>query len=399
MQTAHLRDHGFQEARDEAGRIRAAFRACFSEEPALLVRSPGRVNLIGEHTDYNLGFALLGAVDRAIRFAAKPRRDRLCRLYSEDTGTSLTVDLTGLSRSRVHWANYLLGIISEMTEDGIEVPGVDCVFGGNIPIGSGLSSSAALECGFAFALNVLFDLKLSRAALAILGQRAENRFVGVACGVMDQFASVLGQKDRLICLDCRTLTFSCIPFDDRGVRLVLCDTQVRRSLAESEYNARRAQCGSGISVLARVFPGVQSLRDATPDMIEEIRDLLSPEVYRRCRYVVGEIHRVLKACELLQYGDMEGVGALMNRTHEGLRDDYEVSCRELDILAEEATRVPGVLGSRMMGAGFGGCTINLVRVAALDGFREVMEKTFRDRLQRSPTLHLCRLTNGTTEET
>lgn len=395
MRTRNAGDDRLTGEQGHAGRIRRAFRAHFSEEPTLLVRSPGRVNLIGEHTDYNLGFALLGAVDRAVWFAVKPRQDRLCRFHSEDTGTYLTVDLGSLSRSGVPWANYLLGIFSELAVDDMTVSGVDCVFGGDIPIGSGLSSSAALECGLAFALNALFDLKLSRAALATLGQRAENRFVGVACGVMDQFASVLGQKDRLIRLDCRTLDFSCMPFDDRGVRIVLCDSQVRRSLAESEYNLRRAQCSSGVTVLAEAFSGVHSLRDATPEMIDEVRDRLSPEVYRRCRYVVGEIHRVLKACELLQHGDMEGVGVLMNRTHAGLRDDYEVSCVELDILVEEAMKASGVLGSRMMGAGFGGCTINLVRTAALGRFREAMERAFRDRLKRPPLFHLCRLTNGT----
>jgi galactokinase len=272
------------------------------------------------------------------------------------------------------------------------------VFGGNIPIGSGLSSSAALECGFAFALNALFDLKLTRAALATLGQRAENRFVGVACGIMDQFASMLGQKDRLFRLDCMTLDFSYMPFDDRDLLMVLCDSQVQRTLTDSEYNERRAQCMSGVTVLAQMFPGVHSLRDATLDMIDEARDRLHPKVYRRCRYVVGEIHRVLKAGELLQYGDMEGFGALMNLTHAGLRDDYEVSCTELDILAEEAMRVSGVLGSRMMGAGFGGCTINLVKATALGSFREIMETVFRDRLGRPPVLYPCRLADGASEE-
>lgn len=385
-----------------AERIRLAFRRHFGE-PALVVRSPGRVNLIGEHTDYNLGFALPGAVDRAIWFAVSPRRDRFCRFCSVDLNDSLIVNLDKLSRSETRWANYLLGIYAQLAAEGKNaVPGVDCTFGGDIPIASGMSSSAALECGLAFALNTLFGLRMNPVALASLCQRAENRFVGVDCGIMDPFASLLGRKDHLIRLDCRTHDFEHVPFKRPDIRIVLCDSQVQRSLWNSEYNVRHAECEVGVTVLAEAYPEVWSLRDATPEMVEAVRDHLDRMdhlLYRRCRYVVGENRRVLEACEALQRDDLKTVGALMNATHAGLRDDYEVSCPELDILAEAAMDVPGVLGSRMMGGGFGGCTINLVEETALDGFRETMATVFRDRLGKSPVMHICCIDDGTTEET
>ena len=391
-------NHPSMAAGDQAGRIREAFRRHFGE-PAIVVRSPGRVNLIGEHTDYNLGFALPGAVDRAIWLAASPRRDRFCRFYSVDLNDTLVLNLDKLSHSESHWANYLLGIYAELAADGRKVQGVDCAFGGNVPIASGMSSSAALECSLAFALNALYGLVMDPVALARLCQRAENRFVGVACGIMDPFASMLGRKDSLIHLDCRSYSHRYVPFKRSDVRVVLCDSQVRRILRNSEYNMRRAQCEAGVTVLAEAFPEVWSLRDADPDMLKAFRDRLDPLVYRRCLYVVEENRRVLEACEALERNDLQAVGTLMNATHRGLRDEYEVSCPELDILAEAAMAVPGVLGSRMMGGGFGGCTINLVEETALGRFREAMAAVFRDRLKKSPVIHICRIDNGTTEET
>ncbi len=398
LQTLSPGNHPSMAAGVQAGRIRGAFRRLFGE-PAIVVRSPGRVNLIGEHTDYNLGFALPGAVDRAIWLAASPRRDRFCRFYSADLNDTLLLDLDKLTHSESHWADYLLGIYAELAAYGGKVRGVDCAFGGNVPIASGMSSSAALECSLAFALNRLFGLALDPVALARLCQRAENRFVGVACGIMDPFASLLGRKDSLIHLDCRSYGFRYVPFRQSGIRVVLCDSQVQRTLRTSEYNVRRAQCEAGVTVLAEAFPEVWSLRDAGPDMLEAVRNRLDPLVYRRCRYVVEENRRVLEACEALERNDLRAVGTLMNATHGGLRDEYEVSCAEIDVLAEAAMAVPGVLGSRMMGGGFGGCTINLVEESSLDRFREAMAAVFRDRLKKTPVIHICRIDNGTTEET
>ncbi len=377
-----------------AERIAATFKLRFGT-PAILVASPGRVNLIGEHTDYNMGFVLPAAVDRTIWIAASPRKDRVCLFNSADLGVSFVTSLDQIVQADVKWANYLLGIYAEMAASGKKPMGVNCVFGGDVPIGSGMSSSAALECGFAFAINELFDLGYERVSLARLGQASENHFVGVGCGIMDPFASVMGREGKLIRLDCRDLSFEYVPFDRKDVRIVVCDTQVRRSLAGSEYNVRRAQCEAGVAVLAAANPRVKSLRDATMDMLEEAKSALDPLVFRRCAYVVQENERVLNGCSVLERDDFGAFGQLMNLSHQGLRDDYQVSCQELDILATAAQAIPGVLGARMMGAGFGGCTINLVEEAALDEFQERMALAFREGLRKDPVIHVCRLTAGT----
>ena len=380
---------------DPSQRIRHAFREAFGEA-ALLVRSPGRVNLIGEHTDFNLGFVLPAAVDKAIWLALRPREDDTCRFHAADLGEVFETRLSALSRSARQWPNYLLGVYAEMIGDGRAPRGVDCVFGGDVPVGSGMSSSAALECGFAFGLNELFALGYERLALASLGQRVENRFVGVACGIMDQFASLMGREHRLIRLDYRDLSYAYIPFETPGHLIVLCDTHVRRSLATGgEYNARRAQCEAGVAALQQRFPQVQSLRDATLAMLGACRDAMAPVVHRRCSYVVQENQRVIAACEDLAAGDYAAFGRRMNESHDGLRVGYEVSCPELDRLAEAAQAIPGVLGSRMMGAGFGGCTISLVREHALPAFEAEMAQAYRRELHREPLLHVCRLTGGT----
>ena len=353
------------------------------------------MNLIGEHTDYNMGFVLPAAVDKVIWQALRVRSDDRCRFHSVDLDDTFETTLGSIARSQVHWANYLMGVMSEVISDGHSLRGVECAFGGNVPIGSGMSSSAALECGFAFALNELFHLGYDRIALAKLGQRAENRFVGVSCGIMDQVASVLGREGHLIRLDCRDLSFEYVPFERADVRVVLCDTQIRRALAESEYNVRRAQCEAGVEVLARHHPHVTSLRDVTQQMLMECRSELDPVVLRRCTYVVQENQRVIDGCEALSTGDLHTFGALMNASHSGLSSDYEVSCQELDILAHTAQSVPGVLGSRMMGAGFGGCTISLVEESALPRFQESMAVVFRRALMKEPVIHVCRLTGGT----
>lgn len=371
-------------------RIRDVFREAFGTEPAFVVRGPGRVNLIGEHTDYNDGFVLPGAVDRAIWVALSPRTDRTCHFVSVDLEERLVVDLPVAAKTATHWANYLLGIYAELAVDGHAPRGVNCVFGGNVPIGSGMSSSAALECAFAFGLNEAFGLGYDRMALARLGQRSENRFVGVNCGIMDHFASVLGVEGHLLHLDCRDLSFRNVPFTRTDVRVVLADTQVRRTLAGSEYNVRRAQCEAGATLL-----GVKSLRDATPAMVEAAHSRMDDVIYRRCLYVTEENVRVQEACAALERDDLKAFGVRMTASHAGLRDDYEVSSPELDILAEAAQALPGVLGSRMMGAGFGGCTVNLVEETSLVAFQEAMTQVFRAKLDRPSVLHVCSLTGGT----
>lgn len=368
------------------------FRNRHGREHAV-VRAPGRVNLIGEHTDHNLGFVLPAAVDKAIWLVLRLREDRRLNFFALDKGEGFEGSLDALHPSPLGWPNYLLGVLQELAVHPLR--GVDCVFAGDVPIGCGMSSSAALEVGFAFGLNELLGLGLDRVNLARLAQRAENRFVGVNCGIMDQFASLLGQEKRVICLDCRDLTYRHVPFEREDLRTVLCDTQVRRSLAGSEYNLRRAQCEAGVALLQRHHPQVESLRDADPAMLEDLREAFEPQVYRRCAYVVQENLRVLEACAALDRGDLAAFGRAMNATHEGLAKGYEVSCPELDILAEAAQALPGVHGARMMGGGFGGCTINLVEAQALPDFEAAMARVYRARLGKEPVLHVCQLRGGT----
>ncbi len=382
-------------AHRQSRRIRNVFEERYGA-PDLMVRGPGRVNLIGEHTDFNLGFVLPAAVDRSIWLAMRPRKDDVVRVHAADVGESFETRVASLTRSDRGWPNYLLGVYAEMAADGHAPRGVDCVFGGDLPIGSGMSSSAALECGFAFGLNELFVLGYDRPSLARLGQRVEHRFVGVNCGIMDQVASLLGRDGHVVRLDCRDLSTEYISLADSGLVVVLCDSRVRRSLATgSEYNARRAQCEAGVALLRSRHPEVRSLRDVTEDMLEAARPRMEPVVFARCAYVLQENQRVLDTCKALARRDYAGVGRAMNESHLGLQRDYDVSCPELNVLAEGAQGIPGVLGSRMMGAGFGGCTINLVWKAELPRFDAAMTEVYHRTLRTEPLCHVCRLTGGT----
>ncbi len=361
----------------------------------VIVRSPGRVNLIGEHTDHNLGFVLPAAVDRSIVLAIRLRDDRKLRFLALDNDDRFEGSLDDIHPVASQWPNYLLGVFQELKELGVALRGVDCAFGGDVPIGCGLSSSAALECGFAFGLNELLGAGLDRVALAKLSQRSENRFVGVNCGIMDPFASCMGRARRLIRLDCRDLSYEYVPFERDDISIVLCDSQVRRSLTTSAYNIRRAQCEAGVAQLQTHHPEIQSLRDATFAIIEQYRAELDPAVYRRCTYVVAENQRVLTACAALERSDLTAFGAAMYESHEGLAHGYEVSCPELDILVAATRSMPGVLGARMMGAGFGGCTINLVEADHLAAFEAAMAPVYRDQLGKEPVIHVCKLSAGT----
>jgi galactokinase len=305
---------------------------------------------------------------------------------------------TGLiSHSKLRWPDYLQGVLLEFSAMDISLPPIDMVFGGDIPIGSGMSSSAALTTGFAFAIDRLFNLGLDRVAIAELGQRAENNFVGMKCGIMDQFASVLGREKTLLQLDCRDLSCVFVPFNRTDVRIVLCDTQVKHNLAGSEYNTRRSQCETGIETLKHHYPKVASLRDVSPDMLEAHRHNMDEVVYRRCSYVIAENQRVITACNALSADDLTAFGIAMNGSHHGLRDEYEVSCPELDVLQSVAEITTGVLGSRMMGGGFGGCTINLVEEPALADFQKTMSEAFHQKLDKEPIIHVCQLKGGTEE--
>ncbi|GAB3231330.1 galactokinase [Hymenobacter seoulensis] len=343
------------------------FRQQFTSEP-LLVRAPGRVNLIGEHTDYNAGYVLPAAVDKEIFFAVGLNQTNTIRLVSHDLKESFSIEVTAVERGQVQWANYLLGVVAQFQKRGVQVPGFDCVFGGNIPLGAGMSSSAALECGLAFALNTLLGTELDRMTLAHMAQKAEHEYALVQCGLMDQFASLFGQPRQVVRLDCRSLEYEYFPFDTSASQVVLCNSGVKHSLASSEYNTRRQECEQGVALLQRHYPHIQSLRDATPEQVQAHKDELGDVVFRRCLYVVQENLRVEAACRHLLAGDLRAFGQEMYASHAGLRDDYEVSCPELDILVASAQQAPGVFGARMMGGGFGGCTINLVAPEHVEAF-------------------------------
>ncbi|MBP7777148.1 MAG: galactokinase [Acidobacteria bacterium] len=376
-------------------RIRAACERVYGS-PDLVVRGPGRINLIGEHTDAALGLVMPAAIDKGVWLALRARDDAQCRFHAADRDESFETAVATGDGAAPGWSRYLLGVYAEMSLDGRAPRGVDCVFGGDLPIGSGLSSSAALTCGLAFGLNELFALGYDRLSLAQLGQRVEHRHAGVLCGLMDQFASLLGRSGHVIRLDCRDLSHEYILCAEAGLAIVLCDSHVRRSLAaDGAYNQRRAQCGEGLALLRSRHPDVWSLRDATAEMLEAARSVMNPTVFARCDYVLRENARVVDARAALESGDLERLGRLMNESHRGLQLGFEVSSSELDILTDAARRVPGVLGSRMMGAGFGGCTITLVREEALPRFEDDMTTVYRETLRAEPVLHRCRLTDGT----
>jgi galactokinase len=382
--------------RIQAEKVLTAYRAAFSDEPTMF-RSPGRVNLIGEHTDYNEGFVLPAAVDKAIAFALSPTGGRTGRLQAVDLGEGETFDLDRMIPSGKRWPNYLLGVVDQFQKGGAKIGGFRCVFGGDIPIGSGMSSSAAIEAGLAFGLNRIFDLGLERLELVKLAQRAENEFVGVRCGIMDQFINIFGRPKSVLKLDCRSLDYAYYPFDRPDLRVVLCDTRVKHELASSEYNVRRGQCEAGVRAIAAHVPSVRSLRDVPLALLEEHRFEIDPVVLKRCAYVIRENGRVEAACAALEAGEFAAFGRLMFASHEGLRDEYEVSCRELDVLVDAAAAVPGVLGARMMGAGFGGCTINLVKISAVGALKESAEKAFRDAFGRDSGFTVSQLREGTRE--
>lgn len=339
--------------------IAADFQRRF-DRPPLLVRAPGRINLIGEHTDYNGGFVLPAAVDKEIYFAVALNGTHTARLVSYDKQEMTTADLDDLHPGEPQWANYLKGVAAQFGKRGLAVPGFDCVFGGTVPIGAGMSSSAALECGLAAALDHLLETHLDRLELALIGQAAEHEYAGVKSGLMDQFASFFGKAGHVVRLDCRSLDHEYFPFDTNAAAIVLCDTGVKHALAATEYNTRRQECERGVKILQRHQPQIESLRDATLEHLEHCRPEMGNTIYHRCRYVVAENRRVLTACRHLVEGNLTAVGQDMYASHAGLRDEYEVSCPELDALVEIARTVPGVFGARMMGGGFGGCTINLV---------------------------------------
>lgn len=380
-----------------AHQLVALFRSEFNREPELLVRGPGRINLLGEHTDYNGGLVLPASIDKEIIFAMARRDDRTCRIVAENLGQSFSFTLDQLTHSPLGWPNYLMGVVDQLQKARLQPGGFELVFGGNIPAGAGLSSSAALECGLAFGLNKLFDLGLSTLDMVKLSQRAENQFVGVNCGIMDQFASMFGRDQAVIQLDCKSLHHEYFPFQTTDYALILCDTGVKHSLGDSEYNTRRDECETGVGILQQYNPAIRLLRDATPELVETHRDEMPGKVYQRCRYVTREIQRVREACAFLLQNDLTAFGQKMYETHDGLQHDYEVSCPELDFLVDQTRQDDAVLGARMMGGGFGGCTINIVKSEAADAFVERMSTAYQQAFNIELKCYPVRITDGTSE--
>lgn len=359
-----------------------------------MVRSPGRVNLIGEHTDYNNGFVLPAAVNKEIYFAIAPNGTDNMRVYAFDLQEQATFDLNQVARQKIGWANYLLGVVAQFQKAGHAVKGFNLVFGGNVPMGAGMSSSAAVECGLAYALNYLFAFNIEKFTLVKMAQKAEHEFAGVMCGIMDQFASMFGKHNHVVKLDCRSLEYQYYPFNIEDYRIVLCDTQVKHSLASSEYNTRRKECETGVAILQKHYLQVKSLRDVTLEMLTRHQHEFDPVVYKRCRYVVEENLRVEEACSDLEQGNLEAFGQKMYASHQGLQHDYEVSCPELDFLADAAKQSGAALGARMMGGGFGGCTINLVKLERLDDFTARMSEAYQKHFGITLKTYVAQIVDG-----
>jgi galactokinase len=351
-----------------------------SFEPELTVASPGRINIIGEHADYNMGYVLPTAIEKKITFKfQRNNSDRICNVYSKGYDTGFQIDLGTIAPSTIEWENYILGVLHEISLITHKVRGFNCTIESYLPIGSGVSSSAALECGLAYGLNELFDLGLSKMEIVELSQRAEHSYVGTKCGIMDQFASVMSKAGNVILLDCESLEYQYIPIDLAPYKILMLNTNVSHNLASGEYNTRRAECELGVSLLKKCHPEVGSLRHATEAMLMDHKQVMGDKVFNRCLYVVQEKARVLAAVEALKANDLGKLGGLLYQTHDGLSNLYEVSCPELDFLVEFSKTWDAVLGARMMGGGFGGCTINLVHRDSVEDYIQKASKAYNEK--------------------
>ena len=366
--------------------VRSRFIEHFDGTTGSVYASPGRINLIGEHTDYNDGFVFPGAVQQGMIAELKANGTRNVRAYSIDLKDYVEFSLDDEKGPKASWARYIYGVCREMMALGVPVEGFNTAFAGDVPLGAGMSSSAALESVYAFALNDMFgDNKIDKMTLAKVGQATEHKYLGVNCGIMDQFASIHGKAGSLMRLDCRSGEFEYFPFNPQGYKLVLVNSCVKHELVGSPYNERRLSCERVAAAINKLHPEVKSLRDADWGMLYEVKETVSEEDAKRAKYVIGEKERVLKVCDALEKGDYETVGEMMYATHEGLSKDYEVSCVELDYLNDLAKEA-GVNGSRIMGGGFGGCTINLVSEELYDSFVNDVKTKFREKFGKDPII-------------
>jgi galactokinase len=366
-----------------------------SSQP-VIIRSPGRVNIIGEHTDYNDGFVLPAAIDKAAYLAVSLREDDEIHLWADDLHEHFSIHKNDIRPiGDVSWPNYILGAVAQLSKKNIPLRGFNAVLQSDVPMGAGLSSSAAIECATLFALNELLQAGLDKLEMVKMAQKAEHEFPGVLCGIMDQFASMMGKKDHVIKLDCRSLAYEYVPFRLEGIKILLLNTNVKHSLASSEYNTRRGECEQGVAWVKEAVPAVQSLRDVTKAMLDSYVLPKDELLYKRCLFVVEEIERLQACCDDLQKGDIVSLGKRMLATHEGLSQQYEVSCKELDLLISYIKDNTAVLGARMMGGGFGGCTINLVKEKAIDGLLQKIKPLYEAATGLPLTYYVASIENGT----
>ncbi len=384
--------------------IRVSFQQCFNRDATLVVQSPGRINLIGEHTDYNHGFVLPAAIDKCVEVAVAKRTDGTIHMHALDLNELVILKAIALQPHPTTWVNYIIGVVVQAQKYLASAShdlnnGFDICLQGNIPIGAGLSSSAAVECAVLFALNEMYALRLTKMQMALMTQQSEHEFAGVKCGIMDMYASLHGKKDQVMLLDCANLESSYYPLVLQGYQIVLFDTQIKHELASTEYNTRRLECEKGIQLIQQKYPAVKTFRDVSATQVAEClqnnASLEGTKVYERCKYVVDEIQRVQLAVKDLLAGDIAAFGQKMFATHQGLSELYDVSCPELDILVNAVTGNPHVVGARMMGGGFGGCTINIIKETEVDHIINTVSTLYNQKTKRQLKVYPVQIEQGT----
>lgn len=368
----------------------------YHHQPTIIVRSPGRVNIIGEHADYNNGFVLPAAIDKAAYIAISLRDDSEIHLTALDLNEQFSTTIDQLKPiGDISWPNYILGGAAQFLKRSIQLPGFNAVLTSDVPIGAGLSSSAAVECATVFALNHLLQTNIDRVDMVAMAQKAEHEYAGVMCGIMDQFASMMGKANQVIKLDCRSLAYEYVPFKLDGIKILLLNTNVKHSLASTEYNTRRLECMQAVEMIQTIHPEVLSLRDATVQMLDQYVLPNNQTVYNRSRFVVDEMERLNQACKFLQEDNITALGSCMFKTHDGLSKQYQVSCKELDYLVDFVRSRKEVVGARMMGGGFGGCTINLVKESQIDSLINSIKPAYEAAMQLPLDYYIATIQNGT----
>jgi galactokinase len=374
------------------------FEKLFHKQPEYIFLSPGRINIIGEHVDYNDGYVLPAAINKYVCIAISPNKNSSCKIVAKDLNEVFEFDLKDtLVSNSIMWINYILGVLQQLKEQKQFTNGFNAVFSSSVPIGSGLSSSAAVECGFAYAFNKIFDLGLTKEEIALIGQKSEHTFVGVNCGIMDQFASVFGKKNKVIKLDCNTLEYEYHKADFKKYSLLLLDSNVKHTHLTSGYNDRRNEVEQGLAIIKQHFPEVKTFRNCTSTMVLDLKEQLGETIFKRCHFVVKEIQRVQDAVNAIENSAFRTLGQLMTETHHGLSQEYEVSCEEIDFLVDAVQHEKSVLGARMMGGGFGGCSINLVEKGSENELIKKISEQYRSKFGIELKSYKVKISKGTTE--